>query len=172
MAKPLDDNICEEHIFSRIYQKCAKDLYQYLYYRYGEKTDPSDKTQEAFVKLWEHCAKVTLSSARSYLFKIANNLTLNELKHQKVVLRHQKQITKNYTNESPDFLMEEEEYARTFQEALANLTEEQRVAFMLNRVEGKKHQEIADMLGISRKVVEYRIYSAFTQLKKVLEGFS
>jgi RNA polymerase sigma-70 factor (ECF subfamily) len=172
LAKTVDDNICEEHIFNRIYQNCAKDLHHYLYYRFGEKTDPADKTQEAFVKLWEHCAKVTLSAARSYLFKIANNLTLNELKHQKVVLRHQQQATHNYTNETPEFLLEETEYARKFQDALSNLSEEQRVAFMLNKVEGKKHQEIAEMLGVSRKVIEYRIYSAFNHLKKVLEGFS
>ncbi|MGB5428168.1 RNA polymerase sigma factor, partial [Eudoraea sp.] len=51
------------------------------------------------------------------------------------------------------------------------LSGEQRVAFMLNKVEGKKHEEIAEMLGITRKVVEYRIYTAFNILKKDLEGF-
>ena len=167
-SKPLHENVCQEQIFSRIYQKYAKDLYRYLYYRYGESLNPADKAQEAFVKLWEHCAKVTIETAKSYLFKIANNLTLNEIKHQKVVLRYQQQNPKTSTVETPEFLMQEEEYKKRFQQAISNLSEEQRVAFMLNRVEGKKHQEIAEMLGVSRKVVEYRIYSAFTQLKKVL----
>lgn len=172
MAELPEENICEESVFTSIYQKCSKDLYQYLYYRYGETIDPTDKTQESFIKLWEQCAKLTVATARAYLFKIAKNLTLNELKHNKVVLRHREQGQKNYTHENPEFLFEEKEYSKKFQQALAELTEEQRVAFMMNRVEGKKHQEIAEMLGVSRKVVEYRIYSAFDQLKKVIEGFS
>jgi RNA polymerase sigma-70 factor (ECF subfamily) len=46
------------------------------------------------------------------------------------------------------------------QAAIAGLTEEQRAAFLLNRIEGKKHKEIAEMLGISQKAVEKRIYTA------------
>jgi RNA polymerase sigma-70 factor (ECF subfamily) len=53
-----------------------------------------------------------------------------------------------------------------YQNALAKLTPEKRVAFLLNRVEGKKHKEIAEMLGISRKAVEKRIYTALEQLRK------
>ena len=169
LSKPIHENVCEEQIFTGIYQQYANDLYRYLYYRYGEKLDPADKTQEAFVKLWEHCAKVTVETAKSYLFKIANNLMLNEIKHQKVVFRHQEKNPKSFTEETPEFLMEEDEYHKKFHQAISNLSEEQRVAFMLNRVEGKKHQEIAEMLGVTRKVVEYRIYSAFTELKKVLK---
>jgi DNA-directed RNA polymerase specialized sigma24 family protein len=38
-------------------------------------------------------------------------------------------------------------------------------------VEGKTHKEIAQMLDITQKVVEYRIYSAFKVLKEKLEAF-
>ena len=58
-----------------------------------------------------------------------------------------------------------------YQKVLGKLSEEQRVAFLLNKAEGKKHQEIADELGVTKKVVEYRIYSAFKQIKEELEGF-
>ena len=40
---------------------------------------------------------------------------------------------------------------------------------MLNRVEGKKHQEIAEMLGISRKAVEKRIYTALDKLREEIK---
>lgn len=171
MTKPLHQDICQEHVFNGIYHKHAKDLHDFLYYKYGEHLNPKDKTQEAFIKLWEHCAQVTVETAKSFLFKIARNMTFNELKHQKVVLRYRQHQPKGYTKETPEFLMEENEYTEKFQTAISRLSEEQRIAFMLNRVEGKKHQEIAEMLGVSRKVVEYRIYSAFNELKKVLEGF-
>lgn len=171
MRKELPQDICQEQIFADIYKKYCQDLYRYLYYRYGERINPEDKTQEAFVKLWEHCAKVTLKTAKAFLFKVANNLTFNELKHRKVVLRYQTTGHKGYNAESPQFLLEEAEYLKRFQKALSDLSEEQRVAFMMNRVEGKKHREIAEMLGVSRKVVEYRVYSAIAQLKRVLVEF-
>jgi RNA polymerase sigma-70 factor (ECF subfamily) len=98
-------------------------------------------------------------------------MVFNDIKHQKVVLRYKQEKPKGHTNENPEFLMEKEQYLLRYQKALSKLSEEQRVAFMLNKVEGKKHQEIADMLGVTRKVVEYRIYSAFTLLKTELENF-
>jgi RNA polymerase sigma-70 factor (ECF subfamily) len=66
--------------------------------------------------------------------------------------------------------LEEKEYLDKYQTALSNLTEEKRVAFLLNRVEGKKHKEIAEILGISRKAVEKRIYTALEQLRKEIDG--
>ena len=57
-----------------------------------------------------------------------------------------------------------------YQTALENLTNGQREAFLLNRIEGKKHKEIAELLGISSKAVEKRIYSALKRLRKDIEG--
>lgn len=171
MSKELHEDICQKHVFSGIYNKYAKSLHDYLYYKYGERLNPNDKAQEAFIKLWENCKKVTLGKAKSYLYTVANNMMLNEVKHQKVVLRYQKLQPAEHTNETPEFLMEKEEYFQKYQKALEKLSEEQRVAFMLNKAEGKKHEEIAEMLGVTRKVVEYRIYTAFGILKKELENF-
>ena len=171
MQKDLHDNICEKNVFASVYTKYSKDVHNYLYYKYGEQLNPKDKAQDAFIKLWENCKNVTLGSAKAFLFKVANNMMLNEIKHQKVVIQHQKVKPKDYTNETPEFLMEKEQFLIKYQKVLESLPEEQRVAFMLNKAEGKKHSEIAEMLGITRKVVEYRIYSAFKTLKSELEGF-
>jgi len=146
-------------------------LHNFLYYKYGAQYNPGDKAQDAFVKLWENCKKVAFSSAKSFLFTVANNMALNEIKHQKVVLEHQKLRPKDFTNEDPEFLLEEEQFLKQYQDALSKLTEDQRVAFSLSKIEGKKHSEIAEMLGVTQKVVEYRIYSAFSLLKKELKGF-
>lgn len=91
---------------------------------------------------------------------------LNAVAHEKVVLKFQETKPKSFTNETPEFLFEESEYMHKLQKAIANLTEAQRVAFLLNRIEGKKHKEIADMLDISTKAVEKRIYGALIQLRK------
>ena len=65
--------------------------------------------------------------------------------------------------------MEEQQFMQRFEKALNALPEGQRIAFMLNRVEGKKHQEIAEMLGISRKAVEKRIYTALDKLREEIK---
>ncbi|WP_034061836.1 RNA polymerase sigma factor [Lacinutrix jangbogonensis] len=166
MPKKLHDNICEEHLFNALFKKHAKDLHNFLYYKFGDHLNPKDKTQDAFIKLWENCKKVTPEKAKSYLFTIANNLMLNEVKHHKIVLKHHQTKPKQHTNVTPEFVMEEQEYMQKLQTALSNLTDAQRTAFMMNRVEGKKHKEIAELLGISSKAVEKRIYGALKKLRK------
>ena len=171
MSKDLNENICKAEIFERIYNKYADDVHNYLYYKYGAQFNPKDKTQDAFVKLWDNCKKVTFAKAKSFLFTVANNLILNEIKHQKVVLNYQKLKPNSQNNETPEFILEQQEYLHKYNNVLSGLKEEQRVAFLLSKVEGKKQSEIAEMLGVTQKVVEYRIYSAFNILKKELDGF-
>ncbi|MFH6769830.1 sigma-70 family RNA polymerase sigma factor [Gaetbulibacter aquiaggeris] len=171
MLPELNEHICEEAVFESIYKKYSQDLHNYLYYKYGDKFSPNDKVQDAFIKLWNNCKDVTFSKAKSFLFTVANNLMLNEIKHHKVVLKYQNENQRDFTNETPEFVLEKKQFLQRYQEVLGKMSEEQRVAFLLNKVEGKKHSEIADMLGITQKTVEYRIYSAFSILKKELVGF-
>lgn len=170
-AKPLYENCCEESIFSKLHQRYAKDLHDFIYYKFGEQHNPKDKVQEAFMKLWENCHKIIPEKAKSFLFSVANNTTLNVIKHKKVVLNYEiKSNHKDSDHQDPQFVLEEKEYLDKFQKALSHLTEEKRVAFLLNRVEGKKHKEIAELLGISKKAVEKRIYTALNQLRKEVDG--
>ncbi len=174
MPKDLFENVCEESLYSSLFQKHAKDLHDFIYYTYGDHINPKDKVQEAFIKLWEQCKKIPLQKAKSFLFTVASNQTRNELKHNKVKLKYAQQkvnTSATFSNqENPEFILEEKEYLKKYQNALANLTEPQRVAFLLNRVEGKKHKEIAVQLGISTKAVEKRIYGALKRLRVTIEG--
>ena len=170
MVTSLNSHVCEEQLFSKIFRTNSNDLFNFLRYKYGEGLSPRDKVQEAFVTLWNNCKKVHPEKAKSFLFTTANNLMLNEIKHQKVVLKHREVKPKGHTNENPEFLMEESEFMQKYEAALAKLSEAQRVAFLLNKAEGKRHKEIAEMLGISRKAVEKRIYGALAKLRKDIDG--
>lgn len=170
MIKNLNNSVCDEKLFSSIYNKYIQDLNDFLYYKYGELLDPSDKAQEAFIKLWKNCKKVAPDKAKSFLFTVANNLMLNEVKHQKVVLKYRLEKPNDYDNETPEFLLEENEYLEKYKRALGNLSEVQRVAFLLNRVEGKKHSEVAEMLGITLRAARKRIYTAVENLRIEIDG--
>lgn len=169
MSKNLHKNICDKVLFSNFFKKHAEDLHSFLYYKFGDHLNPKDKVQEAFIKVWENCKNITPDKAKNYVFTVGNNLMLNEVKHQKVVLKFQQEKPKSHTNENPEFLLEEDEYSQKLQKAISNLTEAQRVAFLLNRIEGKKHKEIAQLLNISTKAVEKRIYGALKKLKEEIK---
>ncbi|WP_370227608.1 RNA polymerase sigma factor [Mesoflavibacter sp.] len=170
MSEDLHKNICNQNLFKVFFKKHSKNLHDFLYYKFGERLNPQDKVQDAFIKLWENCKKVPPNKAKSYVYTIANNLMLNEAAHQKVVLKHQKNKPKEHSNESPEFLMEENQYRKKLENAIANLTEAERVAFLMNRTEGKRFKEIAEILDISTKAVEKRIYGALKKLRKEIEG--
>ncbi len=170
MPKDLFANVCNEKLFSDIFQKYSKELHNFLFYKYGEQVHPKDQVQEAFIKLWDNCEKVSIQKARSFLYTVVNNMSLNQLKHNQVKFKFQQIEHTDKTNETPEFLLEEKEYQKKYEKALSGLTQPQRVAFLMNRVEGKKHKEIAELLGISRKAVEKRIYGALERLRKEIDG--
>lgn len=169
MPHNLNKNICEEHLFASIFKKHSKNLHDFLYFKFGEDLNPKDKVQEAFIKLWENCAKIPPDKAKSFLFTSANNLMLNATAHKKVVLKYRQIPQRSHTDISPEFLMEEKQYNKKLQNALANLSEAQRVAFLMNRVEGKRFKEIAELLDISVKAVEKRVYGALTKLREEIK---
>lgn len=166
MEKSSHKNSCSESFFSTFFNKYVKDLHSFLYYKFGERLNPEDKVQEAFLKVWQNCHKIPTDKAKSYLFTTANNLMLNEVSHQKVKLKYQEIPKNEFTNESPEFLLEEKQYLDKLEKAITNLTEAQRVAFLLNRVEGKRFKEIAEILNISVKAVEKRVYGALKKLRE------
>jgi len=163
--------VCEEMVFSDFFRSNAKTLRNYLFYKFGNEEQANDISQEAFVKLWENCADVPLEKAKSFIFKVANNATLNQIAHQKVVLGYaKKENPAQHTNESPEFILEEEQFKKKLDQAIQNLTEGQRTAFLLNRIDGKKYSEIAAMLDISVKAVEKRIHGALVSLRQEIEA--
>jgi|TARA_Y100001934_G_scaffold224946_1_gene269252 RNA polymerase sigma-70 factor (ECF subfamily) len=169
VPEPIYKDICDKIRFSKLYEKYAQSLSNILLYKYGELLNPSDKVQEAYIKLWENCAKIKPEAVKSFLYTTANNMMLNEVKHQKVVLKYQQVKPKDYTNESPEFILRKKEFLKRFERVLSQLKEEERAAFLLNKVDGKTHKEVAEILGITKKVAEHRIYAALNKLKNELE---
>lgn len=172
MSKEELSGICKENIFSGFFKSHAKALRNYLYYKFGNEDQAEDITQEAFIKLWQNCADVPLEKAKSYVYTIANNASLNVIAHQKVVLNYAKNSGKREsTNESPEFILEEDQFKTKLLNAIEKLNETQRVAFLMHRIDGKKYAEIATELNISIKAVEKRIHLALIELRKEFDHF-
>ena len=162
-------NVCEEQVFDTIFKANSKTVFNYIYYKFGNEEKAHDAVQEAFVKLWENCVKVSPEKAKSFVYTVANNLYLNVIKAEKVRLKYADKTLK-VTHESPEFLLEEEEFKQKLNRALDSLPENQRTTFLLNRIDGKKYAEIAEMEGVSVKAIEKRMHLALKSLREKIEG--
>jgi RNA polymerase sigma-70 factor (ECF subfamily) len=164
-------NLCEETYFNNFYLEHVQHASNFAYYKCGDKDNALDFVQDAFSKIWENCAKIDFTKAKSYLFTTVNNLFLNKVKHNKVVLEYAKAAPYiDKTNESPEYILEEEEFKNKLEQTISLLTDAQREVFLLNRIEGKKYREIAELLEISQKAVEKRMSGALRTLREHIEN--
>ena len=163
----MPNNVCQEKTFHSIFLSQAEGLRAFLAYKTKSVQVAEDLVQDAFGKLWENCAKVTVEKAKSYLFTVANNLFLNQVEHQKVVLKFEKRGHTQRSDETPQYLLEEEEFKQRLTKAINDLSEGQRVVFLLNRINKKTYREIAEALNISTKAVEKRMHNALATLRKI-----
>jgi RNA polymerase sigma-70 factor (ECF subfamily) len=166
MPTKTTTNFCNEKKFTSFYLEHSTLLFNYIFYKCGNTELAEDIVQEAFIKIWNNCSKIIPTKAKSFLFTIATNLFLNEYTRSKVVINFKNLIKKDFTNESPEYILEEKEFEEKLQKAISNLSEAQRVAFLMHRIDGKKYKEIAETLGISVKAVEKRIHNALLNLRK------
>ncbi|WP_024769710.1 RNA polymerase sigma factor [Aquimarina macrocephali] len=163
-------SVCEQSVFTKLFETHAEDIRNFIYYKCGDKEQAEDVMQEAFIKLWDNCKKVIFERTKGFLCTVANNLFLNQVAHKKVRLEYSKipRSTKNI--ESPDYVMEEKEFMDKLQNAIADLSDGQREVFLLNRIDKKTYNEIAEMLDISVKAVEKRMHNALKQLRKLVKN--
>lgn len=169
MSNESQNNVCEESVFSTIFKTNSRTVFNYIYYKFGNEEKAHDAVQEAFVKLWENCAKVPPQKAKSFVYTVANNLYLNVIKAEKVRLKYADKSLKT-TNETPQFIMEEDEFRGKLENALNGLPDNQRTTFLLNRIDGKKYKEIAEMEGVSVKAIEKRMHLALKTLREQIDG--
>lgn len=135
--------------------------------------DGQEIVQDVMIWFWENCnMEVIESSPKNYLFKAVRNrcITLinrNELK-QEVVSKFYKGFQSRY--EDPDFYIVEE-LTQNIETALSRLPDSYREAFEMNRFQDMTYHEIAEMLNVSSKTVDYRIQQALRFLRTELKEY-
>ena len=166
----MSEHICEEKIFKTVYTTHAQAVRNFLYYKSGEMQLAEDIMQDAFFKMWENCKKVSFEKAKSYVFTIANNLFLNSRRHEKVKLKFNAVPNNDKDIQDPQFIMEQDEFKLKLENAISDLPEDQRIVFLMNRIDKKKYREIAEELEISIKTVEKRMHKALKSLRQLYKN--
>lgn len=155
--------------FKRIFDQFYHPIKNFLYYKLGDVDLAEDITQEVFLKAWQKRDGIVMETVKSLLYTIASNLAVNHFNSA----RHKYEFGLNHedkaSGESPHYRMEEEEFAEKLRSVIGKLPENQRVVFLMNRIDDLTYREIAQRLDISVKAVEKRMHKALELLKSHIE---
>jgi len=150
-------NGIDQNGFDQIFLTWYDRIRNFLYYKSGNKQVAEDIAQDTFLKLWEKRVNIRPETVKYLLYKIATNLFLNRIEHQKVTIKFKTKQTTSGLAESADFDLEMHEFDQRLQAALNSLDEKQRIVFLMNRIDGFTYNQIAEQLGLSVKAIEKRM---------------
>lgn len=156
--------------YKSLFDTYYRPIRNFLYYKLGDIDLAEDITQEVFIRAWDKRDVIVPDTAKSYLYKIANNLAINHFNSGKTRFELKLQDHDRTIAESPQYVMEADEFAEKLNRVMDGLPEHQRVVFLMNRMEDLTYREIADRLDISVKAVEKRMHGALEQLRTVTQS--
>jgi len=149
------------------------ELVRRLTLRLGGRADASDIVQDAFLKLQRASTDQVIENPRSYLFRVADNLALDHIRRQTVRARHfhpDDTIHLAASDEpSPERIVDYRQRLARLQQAIAALPAKQREAFLMHKIDGLSHSEVAQTMGISRSAVEKLITKALARCRAGLD---
>ena len=140
-----------------------RELVSFLSDRLGNAHAAEDVVHDAYVRVLERTAGEPIEQPRAFLYRTALNLVIDG--HRRNTLRQVEPLDVLDTEEqffspSPQVLMDHGQRLEMLQRALAELPAACRDSFLLRKLEGLSHLEIAERLGVSRSVVEKNIVNA------------
>ena len=145
--------------------------------------DAEEITQDVFVKVYHSLENFNQkSSYKTWIYRITINQCLDFIKKKNsqkrfFIFGNKSQNEQEYLNtttfEHPGILMENREEAAILFEVINTLTENQKTAFLLSKLDGLSNPEIAEIMQLSISSVESLIFRAKSSLQeKLAEKFT
>lgn len=138
----------DQHAFGQLYQAYHRRIYALCWRMLADKDSAEDVCQEVFVQLWQKIANFRGESKFStWLHSVATNITLGHLRKHKTWLQKifsiEEQVVDDISVEMPAMA------CSALDKSIQRLPERARLVFVLFAVEGYRHEEIANMLGMA-----------------------
>jgi len=160
--------ILTKEAFKNLFDQYFDTVRNYIFYRSGDVELATDIAQDTFMKIWEKKLKSS-KNIKGLLFKIAGDLFINQHRKHQTAIKFNKSVTVQQEEVSPEEDYIFQELKIKYEQALTFLPENQRIVFLLSRVDGLKYREIAEHLNISIKTVEKRMSKTLAYMKHVLK---
>jgi RNA polymerase sigma-70 factor (ECF subfamily) len=181
----LDFKAGDQRAFQNLFDKYKSRVVTFCFRFCGNKAVAEELAQETFLKVYKASRRYRPKARFStWLFKIATNVCLNELRRP--VYRHRveslDQRTENVAGakaakvaamqqESPHTMLVHQEQQEMVYKAIEQLPEKQRAALLL-RIEGEfSYGEIGQQINRSENHVKTLIHRGRIRLKKALAGY-
>jgi len=169
--------------FDTLFKKHTSRIINYVYRFVRNREIAEELAQEIFLKVYENADSYRAQAKfSSWLYAIATNVCLNEIRKPQFRVRHQsldapksihagdEEIKHEIsTMNGPDRELERQEIESVIKEGLEQIPEKQRIAFILNKYQELSYAEVAHVLKVSEKAVKSLIHRAKEALAKSLE---
>ena len=140
-----------------------RELVSFLSARLGSRQAAEDVAHDAYLRVLERTGSEQIEHPRAFLYRTALNLVVD--RHRRQLVRQAEPLdtldadSQLHSSELQHDLQLDQRLA-LMQKALDELSRPCRDSFLLRKIEGLSHQQIADRLGISRSLVEKHIVNA------------
>jgi RNA polymerase sigma-70 factor, ECF subfamily len=143
--------------FDEVWQKHADAVFRFSLFLSGERGTAQDIVSETFLRLWTAWDRVEPVTLRSYLFTIARNIYLTQLKSR----RQEDELPEELpSTEEPVRQAEARDELRFTLAAIQRLPEVDRSALTLRVYEGLPYEEIARLLSIPVSTAKVKVHRA------------
>ncbi|WDF74223.1 RNA polymerase sigma factor [Novosphingobium sp. KACC 22771] len=158
---------------SQLYAVEAPRLRRFFRARLRSGDEVGDLVQEAFARLVGAMAKDVPLRPAAYLQRIARNLLFNRFRQMETRrARFHLSFDDGYEHAIPPDQADRLELAemmRIYRQALSELPDKTRQAFLLHRIEELTYREIGERLGLSIPTVQYHVARALAHIDAALE---
>lgn len=141
--------------FEKLFKEYYAPLCRYAYSIVRDADQAEEIVQEFFYSFWNNRNRLSIRiSLKSYLFRSIRNRAVRYLQHKKVEEQYRDDNRISAFFDSPEQIFNGNEMAELVEKTLEELPDRCRQVFLLNRVNGLKYKEIAELLKVSVKTVE------------------
>jgi len=163
-------------VFEQLFVKYYEPLCHHADKILKDMDTAEDIVQEFFYNFWKNRDTFTPKlSLNAYLYQSIRNNALHQLEHQVIKQTYAQHVLNDNRDVMPATNQEDvelHELNKAISETLQRMPERCSQIFRMNRFEGKKYREIADILSISVKTVEADMGKALQLFRKSLKEFT
>lgn len=165
------------HAFNVLIKRWQDKIHHFAYRYFASADDAAEITQKTFIKAYQKLNTLEdPSKFSSWLYRIANNLCLDELKRagrkRATSLEALKTAPQTEVSSSADEKLVRNEALVLLHKALLQLPVDQRMVVIMKEYEGMTFREIAGILDESENTVKSRMYYGLRTLKKTFDSWN
>ena len=161
----------DEEAFEILYKKYGKSLFNFIYRMIGDHDRARDLYNDTFMRVITAKNYQPRAKFSTWLYRVATNLCLNELKkrkHESLDEKLEQGLGFRDASISPEEYADNNRLAEKLKNAIDGLTDIQRAVFTLRHYHGLSYREIAGVLRCPVGTVKSRLNSAVLALRKTL----